>query len=114
MLDLVSWRSQLRKGAAELAVLAVLAARPRYGLEILDRVTVGGGLEISEGTLYPLLNRLQREEKVSSEWLEEEGASHPRKYYHLTPEGSRLLAGMRDEWKIFAAALERLLGEESP
>ena len=108
-MELTSWKTQLRKGATELAVLASLKDRPRYGLEIFELVTDDGALAISEGTLYPLLNRLRRDGKLNSEWVEDEGASHPRKYYSLTQEGSDLHAAMTAEWRRFAAGMNRLL-----
>ncbi len=72
-----TWKSQLRKGAAELAVLAVISRKDRYGLQILGSVAGLEGLEISEGTIYPLLNRLQRDGKIESTWIEEEGGVAP-------------------------------------
>lgn len=110
-MDLQSWKSQLRKGAAEFAVLALLESGERYGLEILDSVGSVGGLEISEGTIYPLLNRLQKDGKITSHWVEDPGASHPRKYYRLTSEGIALLGEMRIIWKEHTRAMARLIGE---
>ena len=54
-----AWKSQLRKGAAELAVLALLEQREAYGLEILQALTRGDQLGVSEGSIYPLLKRLE-------------------------------------------------------
>ena len=110
-MNISSWKSQLRKGAAELAVLAVLSRKDKYGLQILGRVAELAGLEISEGTIYPLLNRLQRDGKIESTWIEEQGASHPRKYYRLTRDGERVLGEMRSEWKNFSASIDSLLEE---
>jgi PadR family transcriptional regulator PadR len=110
--DLDAWRSQLAKGATELAVLAVLDRRERYGLEILEVLAGGEGLGISEGSIYPLLNRLQREGKLRSRWTEEEGSSHPRKYYGLSEEGSRLLEAMKEEWHRFSTRIGNFLERE--
>ncbi len=99
-MDLAGWQTQLRKGAAELVVLAILGRGERYGLQILEETGAAGAV-ISEGALYPLLNRLEREGKLSSRWSLDEGVSHPRKYYRLTPEGERLLGGMRAAWGEF-------------
>lgn len=112
-MDLDRWKSQLRKGAVELAVLAVLERKDRYGLEILEAVSARGGLEISAGTIYPLLNRLQKDEKIEARWVEDEGASHPRKYYTLTRDGRSLLAEMRTAWNRFHLNLSALLEEAS-
>ena len=63
-----SWKSQLRKGAAELAVLALLRRGEAYGLEILQALTHAGQLEISEGSIYPLLKRLEKGGKIQARW----------------------------------------------
>lgn len=110
-MDLDRWRAQLRKGAVELAVLAVLEPQARYGLEILEAIRETGGLEISDGTIYPLLNRLRKGGKLEAEWVEDPGATHPRKYYHLTGEGRALVAELREIWTEHARAMARLVGE---
>jgi PadR family transcriptional regulator, regulatory protein PadR len=106
--DLSSWRSQLRKGAAELAVMSIVGDRERYGVDISDEIRSRAGLEISEGTIYPLLARLQREGMISGRWVEDPGASHPRKYYRLTPQGQAALVQMVEDWQAFAAAMNLL------
>ena len=111
-MDVESWKSQLRKGAAELAVLSVLEEGEQYGLQILQSIRHGGGLEISEGTIYPLLNRLQRDGRVASRWVEDPGASHPRKYYHLTDGGTALLIEMRRIWWEHTRAMARLVDKQ--
>jgi len=107
-----AWKAQLRKGAAELAVLAALDHEESYGLVLLERINAAGGLDLSEGTIYPLLNRLQKEGKIRGRWEEDPDATHPRKYYGLTGEGSALLAGMRAEWTQFEAGMRQLLDAE--
>ena len=86
------WRSQLRKGSLELAVLVALQKKPRYGLELVDLLNQLK-LGISEGSIYPLLSRLKAENKVETEWVEEK-TGHAHKYYRLTDDGraiSRLM-----------------------
>src|SRR3569623_35519 len=68
--DLAGWETQLRKGALSLAVLAILWRERLYGLEILKRLDADGGLSISEGAIYPLLNRMKAEGLVAAEWVE--------------------------------------------
>ena len=111
-MDLNAWKAQLRKGAAELAVLATLERGESYGLELLERIHGVGGLELSEGSIYPLLNRLQKEGKIRGRWVEDPEAAHPRKYYGLTDDGRALLADMLAEWAQFEAAMRQILGEE--
>lgn len=108
-MEVERWRSQLWKGAAELAILALLERRQSYGLQLLEEVRGREGLGLSEGTIYPLLNRLQKEGKVASSWVEDAGASHPRKYYRLTGDGRALLQTMKVEWGMFRRSLTDLI-----
>jgi PadR family transcriptional regulator PadR len=101
-MDIISWQTQLRKGAAELVVLSLLRGGERYGLDILEAAGGRGGV-LSDGTLYPLLTRLEREGKVEARWVMAEEAKIPRKYYRLTGEGERLVAGMQRVWHEFSA-----------
>src|SRR3954468_10593018 len=111
-MDLAAWKAQIRKGAAELAVLATLDRGECYGVELLEQIHGVGGLELSEGSIYPLLNRLQKEGKIRGRWVEDADAAHPRKYYQLTDEGRGLLAGMVAEWVQFESGMRQILAEE--
>ncbi len=110
VMELSAWKAQLRKGAAELAVLATLDRQETYGLELLERIRAAGGLDLSEGSIYPLLNRLQKEGKIHGRWVEDPDAVHPRKYYALTDEGRAMLAEMLAEWTQFEAGMRQLVG----
>jgi PadR family transcriptional regulator PadR len=103
------WQVQLRKGAAELAVLGALSHGPSYGLAILESISRAGRIDISEGAIYPLLKRLEADGKLTSRWVEDEGASHPRKYYALTDRGRQAVTAMRREWLAFHQAMMILL-----
>jgi hypothetical protein len=81
-MDLNAWKAQLRKGAAELAALAILERKESYGLELLERIQGTGGLALSDGSIYPLLNRLQKDGKIRGRWVEDPDATHPRKVLH--------------------------------
>jgi PadR family transcriptional regulator, regulatory protein PadR len=102
------WESQLRKGSLDLAVLASLSLRARYGLEIIKILRESAGFELAEGTLYPILMRLTEESLLKSEWVEA-GSGHPRKYYQITPEGRRRAAEMLGAWDEFSSSMARLL-----
>lgn len=102
------WEVQLRKGCLELAILAALWDGKLYGLEILQRLESDSDLVISEGTVYPLLNRLKAMELVRSEWVESD-AGHPRKYYALTPVGRQRGREMAAMWTRFSSSMDRLL-----
>jgi len=107
IMDLNSWQSQLRKGAAELVVLAVLAKGEAYGLQILDRANQAGEI-VSDGALYPLLTRLEKAGKIAARWDMVEG-TNPRKYYRLTPEGEAMLGEMRRLWGGFRGMMDALV-----
>jgi PadR family transcriptional regulator PadR len=107
-MDIIGWQTQLRKGAAELVVLAVLDGAERYGLQILEAAGGAGGV-VSEGSLYPLLNRLERDGKLTARWSFDEGAAHPRKYYRLSADGEALLKTMRPLWTEFRGAIAAIV-----
>jgi PadR family transcriptional regulator, regulatory protein PadR len=77
---------QLRKGILELAILGALEKRSHYGYSLIKHLTGGNGVELTEGTIYPILARLAREGLVSAEWVESRQGP-PRKYYTLTENG---------------------------
>ena len=105
---LEKWEVQLRKGSLELAVLAVIGSRSRYGLEIMKELAEVSGLDLPEGTLYPLLNRLRHAGWLEAEWIEAD-AGHPRKYYRVTSRGRRQLVGRARAWTRFSASMASLL-----
>jgi PadR family transcriptional regulator, regulatory protein PadR len=105
--ELENWTVQVRKGLLELAVLSALSRDEQYGLELLRRLQDVPGLEVQEGTLYPLLSRLRLQGLVRTR-LEESPEGPARKYYALTREGRRALAGMRAYVEALVAGLRRL------
>lgn len=107
-------RAQLHKGLGELALLKLLGEEACYGLEILERLRNEAGLELAEGTIYPLLHRLEKAGLTRSEWrLEAEGA-RPRKYYALTDAGRADLAAQLETWRRLSASLDAFLTRTKP
>lgn len=102
------WEIQLRKGCLELAMLGCLWNGKLYGLEILRRLATDSDLDLSAGTVYPLLARLKADGLLESEWVEAD-TSHPRKYYRLTASGKRRAVQMARTWSRFSATLQDLL-----
>jgi PadR family transcriptional regulator PadR len=100
--------SQLRKGALEYCVLALLRDGQRYGFELVRALSEADGLLISEGTIYPLLSRLRRDQLVSTSW-QESGAGPPRRYYQLTDAGRQALADFSNEWVRFRNTVDTLV-----
>jgi PadR family transcriptional regulator, regulatory protein PadR len=104
---------ELRRGSLELIVLHLLSAGEAYGYEIVSKLTAqtDGVLDVTDGTLYPVLYRLERAGLVSVRWETPERGV-PRKYYRLTDAGRDELARLVLEWTTFANALAKLLGQE--
>jgi PadR family transcriptional regulator, regulatory protein PadR len=100
--------TQLRRGTLEYCVLALLLDGRRYGFELVRTLSATDGLLVSEGTIYPLLSRLRRDQLVTTSWQESE-AGPPRRYYELTESGRRVLAEFTSEWARFQTAVSALL-----
>ncbi len=100
--------TQMRKGLLEYCVMALLVQQPRYGYELVQELAKVDGMLTTEGTIYPLLGRLRRERLVAAEWRESSGGP-PRKYYRLTSEGNRALAGFRQQWATLRSAVDSIL-----
>ena len=100
--------SNLRRGALEYCVLALLERHERYGLDIARELTTNGVLMSSEGTLYPLLARLRKARWVSTSW-QESTEGPPRRYYSLTGEGAAALEEFRVDWAVFRDAVDAAL-----
>jgi PadR family transcriptional regulator PadR len=98
--------TSIRKGLLEFLVLKVIAADKVYAADILDQLS-RTEFETQEGTLYPLLSKMRREELVDYEWKESE-AGPPRKYYQLTAKGREQLKETSDYWQKINATLRNL------
>lgn len=101
---------ELRRGSLELIVLHLLAPGEAYGYEIVSKLTAqtNGALEVTDGTLYPVLYRLERAAFVSVRWETPERGV-PRKYYQLTDAGREELTRLTHEWTTFVKAMANLL-----
>ena len=101
---------ELSRGTMELAVLALIDARKRYGYDLLTSLarSSDGSIAIKEGTLYPALHRMEDAGYISASW-EAEGRSAPRKYYSITTDGKARLEALRAEWQRLLVGMERLL-----
>jgi DNA-binding PadR family transcriptional regulator len=99
---------ELRRGVVVLATLSQLRA-PRYGYE-LRQALAERGMPIEEGTLYPLLRRLETQGLLKSEWRIESGP--PRRYYALNANGLTLFEKLTESWQGMNDAMDRLLTED--
>lgn len=102
------WITQARRGLLEMCVLALIAEKPRYGYELVSGLGRWDSLTTTDGTLYPLLRRLQKEGHIAAKW-QESTEGPPRKYYRLTPKGQGLLSRVGGEWEGLAQAVTELL-----
>jgi PadR family transcriptional regulator, regulatory protein PadR len=99
---------ELRRGVVVLATLSQLRA-PRYGYE-LRQALAEREMPIEEGTLYPLLRRLEAQGLLKSDWKTDSGS--PRRYYSLNADGRKLLKKLTESWQGMNDAMARLLKEE--
>lgn len=100
--------AQLRRGALEHCVLALLEAGERYGYDLVSELS-SAGLVASEGTIYPLLSRLRKDDLVATTWRES-ATGPPRRYYALTAAGADALSAFRTAWQQFSSSVNHILG----
>lgn len=100
--------TELRRGVLQVAVLALLRRRT-YGYDLL-KVLGEGGLPVEEGTLYPILRRLEAEGLLASSW--DTSGNRPRKYYESTDEGRAVLRTLREEWDRVDRSLRGICGAD--
>jgi PadR family transcriptional regulator, regulatory protein PadR len=98
--------TQLRKGILELAVMGVLYHDRHYGYSLVRVLTETGSMSIKEGTIYPILARLDRDGLVRSEWVESDQGP-PRKYYTLTPLGRQAFNELSQEFDLLVSLAQR-------
>jgi len=100
--------SQLLKGVLDMCLLAIISEEPSYGYEMVNKLA-GRGLDlVSEGTIYPVLSRLQKGGLVEG-YLVESSGGPARKYYRLTPAGAQTLETWTRGWRELAAGVENVL-----
>ena len=103
-----SLQVQLKKGVLELCVLALLSRQDSYAYELASVLAADVGM--GEGTIYPLMRRLQVDGLVKT-YLVESASGPPRKYYKLTPAGRTAFTKQRTEWHEFVSSINRALGD---
>ena len=101
-------RTQLLRGVLDLCLLAVMEEGPAYGYEMTKRLRARGLAIVGEGSIYPLLGRLEREGLVETNLAASNGGP-PRKYYRPSAEGRRALAAGVSEWRAARDALDAVL-----
>jgi len=104
----------MRTGSTAVMVLRLLAEKPMYGYQIVKELQIRseGYFDLEQGTLYPALHRLEKDELVQGKWeVVEDGPS--RKYYYITEEGRQELEKSSQQWSDFSRHLLKLLGESA-
>lgn len=98
--------TQLRKGILELAVMGVLYHERHYGYSLVRVLSQSSSISLKEGTIYPILARLDRDGLVRSEWVESDQGP-PRKYYALTSSGRQLFDELRQEFDLLVSLVQQ-------
>lgn len=102
-------QTELKRGTADLMILAVLEGRARHGYEIARLIDdrSGGVLRFHVGSLYPMLYRMERRGWIDGKWIEKAGQRR-RRYYRLTATGRKVLGEQRSNWEELLTALARV------
>jgi PadR family transcriptional regulator PadR len=100
--------SQLLRGVLDACLLAVIGEEPAYGYELTRRLGAHGLTAVAEGSIYPVLGRLERDGLVHG-FRQAGNGGPPRKYYRLTPAGSEALSEWTAEWSRTRSAVDRVL-----
>lgn len=104
---------ELKRGTLEMVLLKLLSGRAMYGYEIVAALEKLGEeqFQLKEGTLYPVLYRLENDGFVEARW-ETQDRGVPRKYYHITAPGKTELDSLLAEWRAFCQTVDRILDVE--
>ncbi len=107
------YETQMKKGVLDMLVLQLLAERKMYGYQIISELSVRSEERflLKEGTLYPILYRLEDDGLVKSQWSEAEGKRVARKYYRITEDGKETLLEIKELWKEISGSVEKIMEE---
>ncbi len=110
-MDLDEWKSQIKRGTLEYAILLMINKRDCYGYEIMSELDNYSILSAKENTIYPLLRRLLKEEFLVSYWKDTMEGLPARKYYYITEKGKEYIDCMNIEWSNMIDAMREIKGE---
>ncbi len=100
--------SQLLKGVLDMCLLALISEEPSYGYEMVDKLESKGLELVSEGSIYPLLSRLQKRGYIEGYFVESSNGP-PRKYYRIADQGKAQLDAWTDQWSRLARGVKEVL-----
>ncbi len=105
------YERQMKKGVLDMLVLRLLEPEPKYGYQLIQELKAKSEevFVLKDGTLYPILYRLQDEGLVISKWSEASGTQVPRKYYEITQKGQQELTIMQQSWRGIAEGVNRIM-----
>ncbi len=107
--EIERWSKEIKRGAASLAIVAVLDEQTAYGYEIVKTLGERASfLQLEQGTVYPLLRRLEKRKLLASKWKYDD-PEKPKKYYKLTADGKMALKMMTETWSVLSDELRGLL-----
>lgn len=107
------YERQMKKGVLDMLVLKLLESEPKYGYQVIQEMREKSEetFLLKDGTLYPILYRLEDDGLVISRWSEAEGRQVPRKYYEITEEGKRVLSDITIVWKRISDGTAKIMEE---
>lgn len=105
-MNIENTKAQMRKGILEFCILSLISEREMYVSDLISALK-DGGLDVVEGTLYPLLTRLKNAEILSYRWEESSGGP-PRKYYQITEKGNEFLSELQKTWDELTTSVNQI------
>ena len=103
--------SQILKGTLEACILQLIKHKDMYGYEITEQLSNYGLDIVAQGTIYPLLMKLEKENLVTS-YLKESNFGPPRKYYSITEEGNKYIVNFKDVWRNISTTITEILKDD--
>lgn len=105
------YESQMKKGVLDMLVLKLLEPEQKYGYQIISELKekTNNRFSLKEGTLYPILYRLEDDKLVESKWSEAEGKKVPRKYYLITEAGKKALKDIEALWREISSSVSLIM-----
>ena len=105
------YERQMKKGVLDMVILKLLEQEVKYGYQIILDLKERSGeiFSLKEGTLYPILYRLEEDGLVESRWCEPDGKRVARKYYHITKKGQKMLQEIFNLWKNVSEKIDNIM-----